>query len=168
MVNFSDPQIWVAIAFILFFSFCGKFIWTKLSSFLDNKINNIGVEIKDAQKLHNDAKLLLSAEIKKFQDLEKTIKNILNDGKLQIHELQQQSREKISIEIKKIEKTSIEKISYLEGQVINEIKNKIARHAILVTQDFLIKELDSKNQLDNINLSVNEIESSLKNNNRFI
>jgi len=168
MINFSDPQIWVAIAFILFFSFCGKFIWSKLSSFLDNKINIIGKEIRDAEKLHNDAKLLMSSEMKKFQDLEKEISNILKAGKLQMQESQLKSKENINFEIKKINKTYLEKISYLENQVIADIKNKIAAQAIQVTQEFLVKELDTVVQLDNINSSINEIETSIKNNASFI
>jgi len=168
MINFSDPQIWVAIAFILFFSFCGKFIWSKLSSFLDNKINIIGKEIRDAEILHNDAKLLMSSEMKKFQDLEKEISNILKAGKLQMQESQLKSKENINFEIKKINKTYLEKISYLENQVIADIKNKIAAQAIQVTQEFLVKELDTVVQLDNINSSINEIETSIKNNASFI
>jgi F-type H+-transporting ATPase subunit b len=168
MINFNDPQIWVAISFILFFSFCGKFIWSKLSSFLDNKIESIGTEIRDAEKLHEDAKLLLSSEVKKFQDLDKEIKNILNNGKLQLQELQLKNKENIDIEIKKIKKNSLDKINYLETQVINDVKNGIAEQAILVTQGFLMKELNAGVQLDNIIISVNEIENSLKNNNSFI
>lgn len=168
MINFSDPQVWVAIAFILFFSFCGKFIWAKLSTFLDNKINSIGKEIRDAEKLHNDAKLLLSSETKKFQDLEKKINTILKDGKSQMQELKLRNKENIDIEIKKINRSYLEKVSYLENQVVNDIKNKIAAQAIQITQDFLIKELDTNVQLDNINLSINEIKSSIKNNSGFI
>ena len=168
MINFNDPQIWVAISFILFFSFCGKFMWSKLSSFLDNKIEGIGIEIRDAEKLHEDAKLLLSSEVKKFQDLDKEIKNILKNGKLQLQELQLKNKENIDIEIKKIKKNSLDKINYLEAQFINDVKNRIAEQAILVTQGFLIKELNAGVQLDNIILSVNEIENSLKNNSSFI
>ena len=168
MINFNDPQIWVAISFILFFSFCGKFIWSKLSSFLDNKIDNIGTEIRDAEKLHSDAKLLLSSEMKKFQDLDKDIKNILKDGKLHLEELQLKNKKNLDIEIKKIKKNSLDKINYVEAQVINDVKNRIAEQAILVTQSFLMKELNASVQLDNINLSINEIETSLKNNSSFI
>ncbi|MDC0651632.1 hypothetical protein OAP55_00065 [Alphaproteobacteria bacterium] len=168
MTNFSDPQIWVAIAFILFFAFCGKFIWTKLSSFLDAQIKNIKTDISEAQKLHDEAKKLLTNEIKKFQDLEKEIKKILKDGKIQEQELQKENTKSIAEEIEKLEKASLEKISYLENQVVNEIRNKIAKKAVSLTQDFFTKELDSNIQLENINSSVDEIERSLKNKNSLL
>ena len=66
-IDFSDPQIWVAISFILFFLLFGKFIWKKFSSFLDNKILEIKNEIDEAKKLHNEAKDLLAKKQKKFR-----------------------------------------------------------------------------------------------------
>ena len=45
----------------------GNFIWKKLISFLDNKINSINEEIETAASLHQDAKKLLSDEMKNFK-----------------------------------------------------------------------------------------------------
>ena len=59
-IDLNDPQIWVAVSFLLFFIIFGNFIWKKLSSFLDNKINTIQQEIVTASNLHQDAKNLLS------------------------------------------------------------------------------------------------------------
>ena len=158
MLNFSDPQIWVAIAFILFFLFCGKYIWAQLSNLLDNKINSIKVEIDEAQKIHDDARSLLSSEMKKFQNLDKTIGIILKDGKNKIQELQIQNKESIDIEIKKIEKASLEKINYLENQLIKAVKTKIANQAVQLTMHFLSKEFNSSSNL----------EKSIKNKNDFL
>ena len=49
-IDFTDPQIWVAISFILFFLFFGKLIWKKLTGFLDAKIIEIKNEIDEAKK----------------------------------------------------------------------------------------------------------------------
>ena len=52
IINFNDPQIWVAISFLLFFIIFGSFMWKKLSTFLDSKINAISEEIRVANNLH--------------------------------------------------------------------------------------------------------------------
>ena len=65
IINLNDPQIWVALAFLLFFIIFGSFIWKKFSNFLDNKINEINEEILVANNLHQEAKNLLSEEKKK-------------------------------------------------------------------------------------------------------
>ena len=64
--DFSDPQIWVAISFILFFYFLENFV-EKFSSFLDNKILEIKNDIDEAKSLHNEAKDLLAKKIRKFR-----------------------------------------------------------------------------------------------------
>ena len=110
ILNFNDPQIWVAISFILFFIIFGRFIWKKFSIFLDNKINAISAEIDSASNLHKDAKNLLSEEMKKFQGIEHEINIIIEEGKLKAQNLYNESKEKINDEITKLEKSSLEKI----------------------------------------------------------
>ena len=107
MINFSDPQIWVAISFILFFVLFGNIVWKNFSKFLDNKIENISNEIKSANNLHKEAKDLLSEEIKKFQSIDNEIKIILEEGKLQSQNLFNANKSKINAEIEKLEKSSI-------------------------------------------------------------
>ena len=53
-IDFSDPQIWVAISFILFFLFFGKVNMEKIFRFLDNKILEIKNDIDEAKNLHNE------------------------------------------------------------------------------------------------------------------
>ena len=67
IINLNDPQIWVAVSFLLFFTIFGSFIWKKFSNFLDNKINGISEEILVANNLHQEAKNLLSEEKKNFK-----------------------------------------------------------------------------------------------------
>jgi len=86
-IDFSDPQIWVAISFILFFIFFGKLIWRQLSNFLDNKILEIQNEIDEAQNLHKETKDLLASESKKAQDLDLIIKGIIDDSKNKSYEI---------------------------------------------------------------------------------
>ena len=47
-----------------FFIFFGNMIWRQFSKFLDSKILEIKKEIDEAQKLHKDAKDLLTEETK--------------------------------------------------------------------------------------------------------
>ena len=64
IINLNDPQIWVALSFLLFFVIFGSLIWKKFSNFLDKKINDISQEILVASNLHQEAKNLLSEEKK--------------------------------------------------------------------------------------------------------
>ena len=169
MVNFNDPQIWVAFSFILFFAFFGGFIWKKFTYFLDSKINSINDEIITANNLHKEAKDLLSEEMKKFQGLENQIHIILEDGKQKAQDLYIENKDKINSEIIKLEKSSLEKMSYDEKQVVNELQAKITERAIQLTEKFLLEKSDNASHNDIINNSLKEVELNLKkSSNKFI
>ena len=64
---FSDPQFWVAIAFIIFILAIFNPVRKILNSSLDTKINEIKESIEEAENLKNDTQVILS-EIKKRQN----------------------------------------------------------------------------------------------------
>ena len=61
---FSDPQFWVAVAFILFILVTFNPIRKILVKSLDTKIDDIKKSIDEAEQLKNEAQVTLS-EIKK-------------------------------------------------------------------------------------------------------
>ena len=168
ILNLNDPQIWVAVSFILFFLIFGSFIWKKFSGFLDRKIDTISEEINIANQLHQEAKNLLSDEMKKFQSLDNEINTIIEEGKVKAQNLYNESKDKINNEIEKLEKSSLEKIKYLENQAIDEIQEKISKEAMEITKKFLSENLNKDNHLELINSSLKEIESTLSTKDKFI
>ena len=147
MFNFIDlnnPQIWVAVSFLLFFLIFGSIIWKKFSNFLDNKISVISEEILVANNLHQEAKNLLSEEKKRLQGLDNEINSIIEEGKLKAQNLYNESKEQINKEIIKLENSAKEKIKYLENEAIIEIQNKISKHSIKLTEKFLEQTLSKE------------------------
>ena len=168
IINLNDPQIWVAISFLLFFIIFGGLIWKKFSNFLDNKINDISEEILVASNLHQEAKNLLSEEKKKLQGLDNEINVIIEEGKLKAQNLYNESKEKINKEIMKLEKSAKEKIKYLENEAVIEIQNKISKHSIKLAEKFLEETLNKEDHSEMISNSINELEKTFTHKNKFI
>ena len=145
-IDFADPQLWVAISFILFFLFFGKLIWKKFTEFLDNKILEITDEINEAKKLHNDAKQLLAEETKKLQDLDLILKEIIDNSKDKSYEILHENTKKIETNIELLEKDAIEKIKVIENQAIEEIKSDIISRAISISEKVLKNKISASNQ----------------------
>ena len=167
-INLNDPQIWVAVSFLLFFLIFGSFIWKKFSNFLDNKINTISEEIIVASNLHQEAKNLLSEEKKKLQGLDNEINIIIEEGNLKAKNIYNESKEKINKEIIKLEKSAKEKINYLEKEAVIEIQNKISKHSIKLAEKFLEETLSKEDHSEMISNSINELEKTFANRNKFI
>ena len=159
--DFSDPQIWVAISFILFFLLFGKFIWKKFSSFLDTKILEIKNDIDEAKNLHNEAKDLLAAENKKIQDLDLLVKEIIDNSKNKSYEILRENTKKIEAQIELLEKEATEKIKVIENQTIEEIKSDIISKATSIAEKVLKNELSENNQLSIIKKSIEQTKKAL-------
>ena len=168
VINLNDPQVWVAVSFLLFFIIFGSLLWKKFSNFLDNRISDISEEILVASNLHQEAKKLLSEEKKKLQGLDSEINIIIEEGKLKAQNLYNESKEKINKEIMKLEKSAKEKIKYLENEAVLEIQNKISKHSIKLTEKFLEESLSKEDHAEMISNSINELEKTLTNKNKFI
>lgn len=153
-INFSDPQIWVAISFVLFFVFFGKLIWKQLSKFLDSKILEIENEINEARKLHRDAKNLLEVEVKKSQDLDLIIKEIIDDSKNKSYKILLENKEKIEQQIKILEKESLEKIKVIQNKALDDIKIDIIDKASSIAENIVKDKLSKKSQYNIIQESV--------------
>ena len=145
-IDFSDPQIWVTISFILFFLLFGKLLWKKFSEFLDNKILAIKNEIDEAKNLHSKTKELLAEETKKMQDLDMEVKEIIDNSKNKSYEILIENTKKIEEQIEALEKEAIEKIKVIENQAIEEIKMEIISKASLLAEKLLKRKISEDHQ----------------------
>ena len=77
-----DATFWVAVSFIIF---CIVIVYLKvpqkINSSLNNMIKGIGDEIKDAEKLKEDAKNLLNEGQEKLESAHKESKQIIKNAK---------------------------------------------------------------------------------------
>jgi len=51
----SQPELWVGIAFILFFVLAGKVLWRRISAMLDKRAADIVRALADAARLRDEA-----------------------------------------------------------------------------------------------------------------
>ena len=162
-LNFLDPQIWVAISFILFFAIFGSLLWNKIKKFLDDKILAIKNDIEEAKLLHDEAKKLLSSETIKYQALDGEINKIINVSKKESNDLLIENKKRIELEIANLEKSSNEKIKMLEQQIIVEIKEAVSKEAINLVIKKLKTNMNERVSSIVLDASQEEIKKSLKN-----
>jgi len=162
-VNFLDPQIWVAISFILFFALFGSMLWNKIKKFLDDKILDIKNDIEEAKLLHDEAKKLLSSETIKYQALDGEINKIINVSKKESNDLLIENKKRIELEIANLEKSSNDKIKMLEQQIIIEIKEAVSKEAINLVIKKLKTNMNERVSSIVLDDSQEEIKKSLKN-----
>ncbi len=158
-----DATFWVAIAFFIFFG--GLFylkVPQKVNTSLNEKINIIKKELKDSEKLKNEAKSLLSDYENKLDKSKKESKLIIETAKKESEKniLERTKKFHQLIEDKKI--NTLTKITQMKENALREIKN-ISINISIQSVENIIKNSIDKNKLDKLYASsLEEIKKSLK------
>ena len=98
---FSDPQFWVAVAFILFIAAIFNPVRKILTSSLDSQIDEIKNKINESENLKKDAEKALSELKLRQQEVQKEIKALNDNAENKIIKLEEQAKQKINDQIEK-------------------------------------------------------------------
>jgi len=160
---FTDPQFWVAVAFFIFIAVIFNPIRKILTSNLDTQIKQIEASIDEAENLKNEAQITLSEVKKRQSEVQKEIELIYKDAKNKIIKIEKTTDQKLTEQIQKRQVLASAKIEQLKRDANHEIQEHITSTAIEATVNLLLKKLDLNEKRNLINVSINEINSVLKN-----
>ena len=160
---FSDPQFWVAVAFVAFIAAIFNPVRKILTSSLDAQIKDIRNKIDEAENLKNETQTTLS-EIKKRQnDVQIEIQDIHKDAEKKVKQLEVNAEAKLKDQVAKKQILAEAKIDQLTRDANNLIQSHISSTAIAATISILQQKLDNQEQQKLIDKSIKELGSALKN-----
>ena len=160
---FSDPQFWVAVAFVAFIAAIFNPVRKILTSNLDAQIKDIRNKIDEAENLKNETQTTLS-EIKKRQnDVQIEIQDIHKDAEKKVKQLEVNAEAKLKDQVAKRQILAEAKIDQLTRDANNLIQSHISSTAIAATISILQQKLDNQEQQKLIDKSIKELGSALKN-----
>ena len=160
---FSDPQFWVAVAFVAFIAAVFNPVRKMLTTSLDAQIKDIKNKIEEAENLKNETQVSLS-EIKQRQnDVQSEIQTILKEAENKVKQIEQLSADKLKDQIAKRQVLAEAKIKQLTRDANNLIQTHITSSAIDATISILEQKLNNDEQQKLIDTSIQELGSALKN-----
>ena len=160
---FSDPQFWVAVAFVVFIAAVFNPIRKIMTTSLDAQIKDIKDKIEEAENLKNETQVSLS-EIKQRQnDVQSEIQTILKEAENKVKQIEQLAEEKLKEQIAKRQVLAEAKIEQLTRDANNLIQTHITSSAIDASISILEQKLNNEEQQKLIDTSIQELGSALKN-----
>ena len=158
-----DATFWVAVSFFIFIGLLIYFkIPNRVETALNEKILILKNQIKDAKKLKDEAKNILSENEKRLSNSKNEIKSLIKKTNEEVEQniLKVNNDFHKMMEIKKL--NSELKIKQMKVQTIKEIKNAAVKIAIMSVEK-LIKNSMDKSKLDKIYMdSIEETKLALK------
>jgi len=158
-----DATFWVAVSF---FIFVGGLIYLKVPQKVNNsltdQINNIKIDIGEAEKLKVEAKNLLSDYENKIDKSKKETQEIINQAKQDSEKNILEKTKNFHQLMEERKKSTEQKIIQMKENALKEIKNISIKISIQAVET-LIKNSIDKNKLDNLYLkSLDEAKTVLK------
>ena len=160
---FSDPQFWVAIAFIIFLIAIFNPIKKILGKSLDAKIAEIKNSIEEAENLKNETQLTLSDIKKRQNEVKAEIDKIQNNANDKIQNLESVAQQKLNDQITKRELLTSAKIEQMTRDANNSIQKIISQTAIEAALKLIEDKLNDSEKQNLINQSIKDLGSVLKN-----
>ena len=160
---FSDPQFWVAVAFIAFIGAVFNPIRKVVTNNLDSQIKQIKERIEEAENLKNETQITLSKIKQRQKDVQNEIENIYEEAKNRINHLEASAEAKLKEQIEKREILAKEKIEQLTRDANNTIQEYITFTAIEATINLLQEKMNENEKQKILDISISELDSVLKN-----
>ena len=158
----SDPQFWVAVAFIIFIIAIFNPVRKMLTSSLDAKIIEIKNNINEAENLKSETLNILSDIKKRQNEVELGIQEIHKNAKEKIKILEKKAKEKLDDQTIKREAINNLKIDQMIRDAKLMIQENISNTAIDAVLSILEKKLNNEERQNLINSSLKDLNSVLK------
>ena len=160
---FSDPQFWVAVAFVAFIAAIFNPVRKILTTNLDSQIKDIKDKIDEAENLKNETQVTLSEVKKRQNDVQAEIQDIHKEAEKKVKQLEEIAESKLKDQIAKRQVLAETKIDQLTRDANNMIQSHISSTAIAATISILEQKLHNHEQQKLIDKSIEDLGSALKN-----
>jgi len=159
---FHDPTFWVAVAFIIFFA---VLIYLKVPGTvgrqLDKRAEQIEAEIREAEKLREEAQDLLATYQRKQREAEEEIEGITAAAREEAERMRKQGAARMEHTLERREKMTTDRIAQAEAQAVSEIRRMAVDLAMNATREVVAKEVTGDKAAEMIDNSIGEVGKKL-------
>ncbi len=134
----SDPEFWVAVAFVIFLALVAKLGGFKaLTNGLDKRGERIAGELGEAKRLREEAQALLASYEKRRREAETEAQSIIAQAKAEAERLAKEAEVKLADFVIRRQKAAEQKIAQAEADATREVRSAAAEAAIQASEAIL-------------------------------
>ena len=140
---FSDPELWVAVAFFLFFALVGKTLWQRVSAMLDKRTTDIVRALDDAARLREEA---LKAKAEAERTLARAASEsdaILKHAREEAERMQARAAASLKTQVALREQQALDRIAQAEAAAAKQVRDSAVDVALEGTRALLRDQVGS-------------------------
>jgi F-type H+-transporting ATPase subunit b len=157
----SNPETWVAAAFVIFVALAAKPIGRAIAAGLDSRAARIKSQLDEARALRDEAERLLAEHQRKQIAAAKEAEGIMARAREEAERLRRESAANLEAALGRREKMALDKIAQAESQAVAEVRNRAVDIAVTAVEKLLKEHIDSGQADALIDDSIREVARKL-------
>jgi len=138
MAALSNPETWVAIAFVIFVGLLGYLgVHRQLTKALDTRAERIKSELDEARRLKDEAMALLQEYQRKREAAEGEAQSIVTEARAEADRMAVEAKAKAQEFVARRTKMAEQKIAQAEAQAVADVRSAAADAAVAAAERIL-------------------------------
>jgi F-type H+-transporting ATPase subunit b len=158
----SEPETWVAVAFLIFL---GLLVYVGvpklLTNALDDRARRVQAELDEARRLKEEAQKLLAEYQSKQRQAETEAAGIIEGAKAEAERIAAEARVKTEEFVARRRKMAETKIAQAEAQAVAEVRAAAAEAAVSAAETILSESVKGKVADDLIARGISDVKAKL-------
>ena len=138
---FRDPELAVAIAFVIAIALVWKKVWLSLTRLLDERAAKIRADLDEAQKLKDEAQKTLGQFQRKQRDALQEAEAIIAHAREDATRLVARAKRDLEAALERRQRLAEEKIALAEAKALAEVRNAAVDVAIGAARHVIAERL---------------------------
>jgi F-type H+-transporting ATPase subunit b len=159
---FSDPEFWVAVAFVILI---GVFVYFGVHSTvlkaLDHRSDRIKAELDDARRLKDEAAKLLAEYQARHASAEREARDIIDSAKAEAERIASEAKTKMEDFVARRTKNAEGKIALAEAQAVADVRSAAATAAVTAASTILSQSVKGQVADDLLAKGIAEVRQKL-------
>ena len=154
----SNPEVWVAAAFLIFVALTAKPIGRAIAKGLDGRAAKIKAQLDEARALRDEAERLLAEHQRKQIAAVKEVETILARAREEAERVRRESAANLEAAFARREKMAIDKIAQAEAQAVTDVRNQAVDIAMAAAAKLLKQSINSGKGDELIDSAIKELD----------
>ena len=158
---FHDPELAVAIAFVIAVVVAARRVWQSLAGMLDERAAKIRAELQEAQTLREEAQKTLAQFQRKQRDALQEAGSIIAHARDEAVRLTERAKRDLEAAIERRHRLAAEKIALAETKAIAEVRNIAVEVAIGAARQVITERLGEQQSEALVDQAITELPQRL-------
>jgi F-type H+-transporting ATPase subunit b len=161
MEFFAEPELWVAVAFVIFVVAAGKPIVRALAGALDARAAKIKAQLDEARSLREEAERLLAEHQRQQREALKEAEAMIVHARGEAERLRREGAANLEAALARREKMALEKIAQAEAQAVADVRNQAVDIATAAAARLLRESVDQSRGETLIDAAIADLDRKL-------